>query len=162
MIKDIKNYEGKYAITDGGQVYSYRRNKFMKLDITKNGYVRVGLYDNGKTIHYLIHRLVAEAFLPNPNDLPCVNHKDENRQNNILSNLEWCSYEYNNTYGTRIEKAVKAKSKPVKQLTMDGEFIKLWDSAAEASKAIGAQVYRAANGSRKSAGGYRWEYVKER
>ena len=162
-MKDIKGYEGRYAITSCGKVWSYYRNRFMKPETTKNGYNRVILLDsNGNRKHYLIHRLVAEAYLPNPYNLPCVNHKDEVRTNNYLNNLEWCDYSYNNQYGDRIKKVSDKTSKKVKQMTMDGIVIKVWDSAAEASRELGiCQVYRAANGARKSAGGYKWEYVGE-
>ena len=160
-MKDIKGYEGRYAITSCGKVWSYYRNRFMKPETTKNGYNRVILFDsNGNKKHFFVHRLVAEAYLPNPYNLPCVNHKDEVRTNNYLNNLEWCDYSYNNQYGDRIKKVSDKTSKKVKQMTMDGIVIKVWDSAAEASRELGiCQVYRAANGARKSAGGYKWEYV---
>lgn len=162
-MKDIKGYEGRYAITSCGKVWSYYRNRFMKPATTKNGYNRVILLDsNGNRKQYYIHRLVAEAYLPNPYNLPCVNHKDEVRTNNYLNNLEWCDYSYNNQYGDRIKKVSDKTSKKVKQMTMDGIVIKVWNSAAEASRELGiCQVYRAANGARKSAGGYKWEYVGE-
>lgn len=158
-MKDIKNFEGLYSITENGEVWSYRSKKFLKQEQQNNGYKRVLLYVNGVGKHYLIHRLVAETYIPNPENKPCVNHIDENRENNYVSNLEWCSYKENNNYGTRTAKAAEAKSKAVKQLTLNGELIKIWKSAAEASKALNTQVYRAANGSRKTAGGYKWEYV---
>ena len=159
-MKDIKYYEGLYAITEKGEVWSYRSNKFLKPEKTKTGYMRIELNINGKSSRYFIHRLVAETYIENPNNLSCVNHKDENKENNHKDNLEWCDYKYNNNYGNRIEKAAEAHRKPVKQLTMDGELIKVWSSATEASNFIGVQVYRAANGSRKSAGGYKWEYIE--
>ena len=98
-MKDIKGYEGKYAITSCGKVYSYFTKKFLKLG-------NVGVYKSVKLQgkDFLIHRLVAEAYLDNPDNLPCVNHKDENTTNNCLNNLEWCTYKYNRTYGTAIER----------------------------------------------------------
>ena len=160
MIKDIKGYEGLYAITDKGEVYSYRRKKNMKLETTANGYVRVNLYKDGKTVHYLVHRLVAEAFIANPNNLPCVNHKDYNREHNTADNLEWCSYEYNNQYSKCVEAMANAHKKQVKQMKPNGELIKIWDSCADAERALGIKnVYRGANGTRKTVGGYKWEYI---
>lgn len=153
-MKDIIN--SKYAITEDGQVYSYLRKKYLKQEVLKNGYARVELA--GKK--YLVHRLVAEAYLPNPDNLPCVNHKDYNRQNNSVDNLEWCSYEYNNSYSSCVEAMANARKKRVRQLTLNGEEVAIWDSAAEAGRKLGiCNVYQAANGSRKSAGGFRWEYV---
>ena len=101
MMKDIKNYEGLYAITSCGKVWSYRRKKFLKPDINQGGYYRIGLCKNGEVKKYLIHRLVAEAYLPNPEDLPQVNHKDEIKTHNYLQNLEWCNSKYNQNYGSR-------------------------------------------------------------
>ena len=95
-----------------GRIYSFKTNKVLK-QIVGRGYLQVNLLDNGKQKTAKVHRLVAEAFLPNENNYPCVNHKDENRKNNNVSNLEWCTHEYNNNYGTRKEKASK---------TMKGKF----------------------------------------
>lgn len=90
-MKDIKDYEGMYAITEEGQVWSYKSKKFLKLIPDKDGYLKVNLYTNGtKKVHY-IHRLVAEAYLPNPNNLPEVHHIDADKINNNKNNLEWIS-----------------------------------------------------------------------
>lgn len=98
MEKKISGFEN-YTINEAGEVYSLKRKKFLTQFLC-NGYPRVGLVgDDGKRHHCFVHRLVAEAFIDNPDGLPCVNHKDENRQNNSVSNLEWCSYKYNNNYG---------------------------------------------------------------
>lgn len=106
--------------------------------------------------------MVAETYIDNPNNYPIINHKDNNRSNNNVNNLEWCSYSYNNIYNDRAKSVAALKAQKVRQLTMEGELIKIWNSAAEASRELGiSSVYRAANGTRKSAGGYKWEYVKE-
>ena len=108
--KDIINYEGKYEVSNLGRVRSLSYNgtgeiKLLKPGTNKRGYKRVGLCKNGKTKHYYVHRLVAITFIPNPDDLSIVNHKDENPANNNVNNLEWCTSEYNNNYGTRNERA---------------------------------------------------------
>ena len=88
-MKDIKNYEGKYAVTSCGQVWSYKSKKFLQAR-DDHGYAAVGLYDkDGKRKSCLIHRLVAEAYLPNPDNLPEVHHIDTNRKNNCINNLQW-------------------------------------------------------------------------
>lgn len=92
MEKPIKNFDG-YTITDDGKVISYKFSipRVMKTWYQKQGYENVKLCKNNQTYHFLIHRLVAEAFIPNPNNLPEVNHKNKNRQDNRVENLEWCS-----------------------------------------------------------------------
>lgn len=106
--KDIKGYEGKYQVSNYGSVktLNYRRTGTARLLIPKNdkGYLAVGLYKNGKRKMFLIHRLVAEAFIPNPENLPQVNHIDEDKTNNYVENLEWCTQSYNNNYGTRLKR----------------------------------------------------------
>lgn len=100
MMVDIKNYEGLYAITEDGRVWSYRNKKFLKLQKGKTGYYKVVLSKNNIQKTYNIHKLVAIAYIDNPNDYPCINHKDENKLNNKVENLEWCTYQYNSNYGT--------------------------------------------------------------
>ena len=106
--KDIPNYEGLYKISNTGKVLSlsnYGGKKFIrKTIIDKYGYERVVLVKNQKQKNCLVHRLVAQAFIPNPNNYPQVNHKDENKANNSLENLEWCTRKYNCNYGTRLQK----------------------------------------------------------
>ena len=104
-MRDIKGYEGIYAITSCGRVWSYRSKKFLKPNTDKDGYeyVILQLNKNKKTIK--IHRLVAETYIPNPDNLPQINHKDEVRNHNWINNLEWCDAKYN----TRYSKAKKVK-----------------------------------------------------
>ena len=104
--RDIPGYEGKYQVSNTGEVKSLNYNhtgeiKLLKQGIKKKGYRQVNLYKNGKVKHHLVHRLVAIAFIPNPNNYKEVNHKDEDPSNNNVKNLEWCTREYNNNYGTR-------------------------------------------------------------
>ena len=100
IFKDIKNYEGLYQVSNLGRVYSVRNNKILKPKLNKYGYLSVNLKYKGSRVTKSIHRLVGEAFIPNPNDLPQVNHKDEDKTNNCVDNLEWCTAKYNHNYGT--------------------------------------------------------------
>lgn len=95
MIKDLPGYEGKYAVTDDGRVWSYYRNKWMSPSIGKLGYQNITLWRNSKPFLQGVHRLVAKTFLPNPENKPCINHIDFNPSNNSLENLEWCTYKEN-------------------------------------------------------------------
>ena len=135
-LRDIKGYEGKYMISDDGQVWSNYKKGFLKPSERSGGYLFVNLCKDGIQKHYNIHRLVAEAFIPNPNDLPIINHKDENKHNNCASNLEWCDYSYNNTYGNRIEKINQKISHKTYQYDLDGNLIAVWPSQQEASRQL--------------------------
>ena len=104
---DIKGYEGLYKISTDGQILGIKSNKTLKPDINQDGYCRVSLYKDKECKHYSVHRLVAQTFLPNPDNLPEVNHKDEDKTNNYYENLEWCTIEYNNNYGTHNQKVSK-------------------------------------------------------
>lgn len=140
--KDIVGFEGLYKISSEGRVYSLPRDftdklgrhrkspaHFMKIKINlQTGYPTVTLTKQGKGKQYSIHRLIAEAFIPNPQNLPCVNHIDENRANSVLSNLEWVSYSKNNTYGmanykrsVSFHKTIKNRIKKVIQYSLEGK-----------------------------------------
>lgn len=110
--KDIVGYEGKYQVSNYGQVRAlhYRMtDKTRLINIRDNkGYCEVALWKNSSRKLYMVHRLVAETFIPNPNCLPQVNHKDENKKNNRVDNLEWCTQAYNNMYGTRIDRVKRS------------------------------------------------------
>ena len=133
--RDIKGYEGYYQISNFGRVKSLSRDvgsnrckkeTIMKTSLDKDGYENLVLRKNGKQRHFRVNRLVAKAFLENPNNYPQVNHKDEDKTNNNVNNLEWCSAKYNVNYGSRTEKA----SKKVICVTTG----KIFKSIAEASK----------------------------
>ena len=111
---DIPGYEGRYAVTSCGKVWSYRHKRFMKQFLSNSGYYRVRLYDkelNSKSVS--VHRIVAIAYLDNPFNLKEVNHKDENKQNNNINNLEWCTREYNNNYNNIRNKAAEKRGRKV-------------------------------------------------
>lgn len=112
MVKKAEiNNLSKYIIYSNGEVYSKSKNKIMLGFLNKDGYMLVRLVsDNGKVRNYRVHRLVAKAFIPNPNNYPVINHKDENKLNNDVSNLEWCTYSYNNSYGNRINNLIKTRN----------------------------------------------------
>ena len=122
--KDIEGYEGHYKISSFGRVYSIKSGILLKQQ-NKKGYLVSCLCKNGKFKYIPTHRLVALNFIPNPENLPHVNHKDENKQNNCVSNLEWCTVEYNINYGTRTERATKSN-------TDSGHFKKLAKDLKEA------------------------------
>lgn len=166
--RDIAGYDGKYQVSNLGRVKStnYRcagKEQTLKL-LYRNGYLRVALYKNGKNNRLTVHRLVAEAFIPNQNNLPQVNHKDENKLNNRVDNLEWCTAKYNNNYGTRTERVSvklinnKKRSKPV--LCVETGVI--YPSFAEAFRKTGvylANIHKCCQGKLKTTGGYHWRYA---
>lgn len=158
-MKDIKNYEGLYAITEDGKVWSYRSKKYLTPKITKDGYLQVKLCIKGEQKYKYIHRLVAEAYLENPDNLPEINHKDENQQNNTLTNIEWCDRTYNNNYGSHNKNVSNSMSKAVKCV----ETGIIYKNGVEAGKAHGLspmQIYDVLRGKCKTAGKYHWERVK--
>lgn len=196
--RDIPGYEGKYQVSNTGQVRSlnYRGNtgktKILKQDTDRDGYKRVRLSKNGKVKRYGVHRLVALTFIPNSNNYPMINHKDENKANNAVWNLEWCTIQYNNNYGTHNEKLSKSlkgknnpmygkkgnntmygkkgkehpKSKAVLMFTKEGEFIKRFDSVADANEYLGkgrynTNIYLCAEGTNKIAYGYIFKYEEQ-
>ena len=99
-MKDIPNFEGLYSATETGQIWSHYKNRFLTPTKSKNGYLKVILIKNKIPYNKMVHRLIAETFLPNPLNYPMVNHKDENKANNKVENLEWCDARYNANYGT--------------------------------------------------------------
>lgn len=134
--KDIRNYEGRYMVSNLGNVKSikYRHhNKEQKLKLLDNhGYKRVCLFSkDGKRRYFRVHRLVAVAFLPNPNNYKEINHKDENTANNKADNLEWCNRSYNINYGNRNKKAASKLNKSISQYNKNNVFIKKYNSIVE-------------------------------
>lgn len=165
--KDIEGYEGIYEISNLGRVRSFKNGKvrILKPLTNKRGYLRVQLRKNNSLKTLQIHRLVAQAFLPNPNNLPQVNHKDEDKTNNIVSNLEYCDAKYNNNYGNRNKKVAEALSKVVLQIDKNTNIIiNIFPSLMEAERQTGCKnnnICHCCKGKRKSAGGYKWKYQQK-
>lgn len=166
--KDIEGFEGLYQVSNKGRVKSLGNNKLRKEKILKGGkgtcgHLLVHLCKDGKQAHKYIHRLVAQAFLPNPQNLPEVNHKDENPSNNQVSNLEWCDCKYNINYGTRNQRVAEKLSRRVDQIDMvTGEVVHQWVSTAECGRNgfnIG-HVSSCCNGKLKQYKGYVWKYLQ--
>lgn len=167
--KDIKGYEGIYQVSNFGRIRNIVTGKPIKLIRLKNGYFQVNLCVNGKPKPFYVHRLVAIAFIPNPNNYKYVNHKDENPANNCASNLEWCTHKYNCNYGTRNKRLSENhsgifntnKSKPILQYDLEGKFIKEWPSAKEVERQLGfasTNIAKCLKGKYKQAYGYIWKY----
>lgn len=135
--KDIVGYEGLYQVSNLGRVKSsFRYKKILKQFEDNKDYLRVTLYKNNKSKSIKVHKLVAEAFIPNPNNYNCVNHKDENKTNNNVENLEFCSFYYNLMYGTRVQRIAEKNNKPILQFDLEGNFIKEFESITQASKEL--------------------------
>lgn len=164
--KDIEGYEGLYQVSNLGNVKSLRfgKDKVLKPIKIKNNYLRVDLFKQGKHNLYLVHRLVARAFIDNPNNLPMINHKDENTSNNKVSNLEWCDAKYNINYGTCIQRIAESNtnnqklSKPVICI----ETGKIYLSTREVERELGfahQNIVNACTGRYKQAYNFHWRYV---
>lgn len=169
--KNIKNYEGLYQVSNKGRIKALPRTWKCTNGGTRSheeiilsqangtkGYKLVHLSKNGISKTYKVHRLVAEAFIPNTNNLPQINHKDECKENNSVENLEWCTNEYNNRYGNRILKSSKA----VYQYSINNELIKKYNSVSDAARlnnynSIG-NISNCCLGLKKTYKGYKWSY----
>lgn len=168
---DIEGYEGMYQVSNQGRVKSLKfgKEKILKSGNNGRGYLQVNLSKDGKQAHKQIHRLVAQAFIPNPNNLQEVNHKDEDKTNNHVENLEWCDRKYNVNYGTGVQRSGENRrndpkqSKRVDQIDMvTGEVIRQWASTMECSRNGYNQghVVNCCNGLRKTHKGYVWKYLQ--
>lgn len=160
--KDVKNYEGLYQISNLGEIKSYYKGcKVLKINITACGYCYITLYKNKKPKRFPIHRLVAQAFIKNPNNYLFINHKDENKLNNNVNNLEWCSHKYNCNYGSRNYRCALHNWKRVQRYNRQNELIGEFPSLKEAEKITGVKyqlISRVCRGKRKTAGGSIWKY----
>lgn len=179
--RDIAGYEGLYQVSNLGRVRSLdrvikcvdsiRRYKGCMLRLAKqgNGYMSVSLQKSGDRKTKLVHRLVAQAFIQNPDNLPEVNHLDENKENNVVDNLEWVTQAENNAYGegyiNRSKNAPKGSinstARPVLKYSLDGKLLAEYYSAMEAGRANGCRqsgISECCNGKQKTAYGYIWKY----
>ena len=163
--KPVVGFEEHYLVSDSGQVWSLRRHKVLKPKIDRYGYEVVGLSINGKIYHRTVHRLVAQAFIPNPNNLPTVNHINEDKTDNRVINLEWASIADNDNHGTRNERMADTKCRlPVEQISPYGEVVR-FKGVKDASRRTGINrccIALCCKNIRKTAGGYEWRYADER
>lgn len=181
----VVGYEGFYEVSNQGRVRgverevyhgngTYRRqpSKILRANPEGGGYLQVGLYKDGTMVKRKIHRLVAIAFLDNAQNLPEVNHVDENKRNNTLSNLEWCTRKENENHGTKRARAAASMdyaalaqklSKRVAQYSTDGTLIKVWDSLKAIHLALGysqGNISMCCNGKHKNGlYGFVWRHV---
>lgn len=152
--KDVLGYEGLYKVSNLGRIKSLYTGKVLAKRIDTSNYIHVVLYKNKIKKTYRVHRLVAEAFIPNPKKLPFVNHRDENRQNNIVDNLEWVTHSQNIAYSI---------GKKIKQYDKNNKFIREWETAKEAEKSLGlcnGKVTAVCKGHRYTTGGCIWKYAE--
>lgn len=176
--RDIKGYEGLYQVSNEGRVKSLERKtqhrgrlitikeRFLKQSHDTKGYLMAHLYKNGIDNTLKVHRLVAEAFIDNLDNLPEVNHKDECKTSNVVENLEWCDTKYNINYGTHNERVAKSltngiTSKPIIQYDLDGNFIQEYPSMHEAARCLGLKqggISMCCRGIAKTAYGFVWKY----
>lgn len=170
--KEVDGYNGRYEVSTHGRIKSYAQDKTNgKIKVgnpTKKGYLTFLFYDgNGHKKWIPVHRIVAMAFIDNPDNLPQINHKDEDKTNNYVSNLEWCTNEYNNHYGTRIQRVTEANmccastSKKVYSVDSSGQ-IEYFDSIGEAERRTGnshCNIVRALKGRRNTCGNRKWFYA---
>ena len=180
--KEIKDYPN-YMVSNLGRVKSLGRwvykeyrgkrwqiEKILKPSVDKDGYLFVCLWKNGKLKYFRIHRLVAQAFIQNPNNLPQVNHKNEMKVDNRVENLEYCDAKYNINYGTRneriAEKTTNGKlSKQVLQMDKTNKIIAEYPSLREVQRQLGinnAHISQCCNGKQNTAGGYKWKYKQNK
>lgn len=173
--KDIEGYEGLYQVSNLGRIKSLSRKikrndmnaitkeKIMKQAKDDRGYLMANLYKNGRNHSIKVHRLVAKLFIPNPLNLPQVNHIDEVKTNNSVSNLEWCTNKYNINYGKHNLNIAKSLSKRVYQYTKNNVLVKAWNSTIQCSRENSEFNHRHISecclGKRKTHKKYKWSYV---
>ena len=165
--KDIKDYEGLYKVSNLGRVKSLDivdrlnrtfKGKIRKAKFNNRGYEQIALYKNGNQKYFLVHRLVAQAFIPNPDNLPQVNHLDQNNKNNNSINLEWCTNNYNAHFGDRIARCGIKHRKAITAYKGDAKLC--FDSITVAQKSLGIATGAISAAIRRNgtAKGYRFEY----
>ena len=184
--KNIKGYPN-YQVSNMGRVkrlstgYYRRTEKILKPQLQNNGYLHIKLSQKDKTKCILVHRLVAQVFIPNPNNLPQVNHINEDKTDNRVENLEWCTQKYNINYGNGISKRVKTnkengtykkigeynskiRSKSILQFSKDNSFIRKWDCIMDVQRELGydnKQICSCLKNRQKTAKGFKWVYADD-
>lgn len=159
----IEGQETLYSISDDGQIRNDQRNTLLVLR-EEQGYKTVILHINKKQRKFRVHRLVALTFIDNPENKPYVNHKDGNRSNNSVANLEWVTPQENTRHAVETGLLTSAKKRKVKQYDADGNFIAEYDSITEAAKATnsdGAKITVCCQGKRLTTNNYQWRYSEE-
>ena len=176
--KDIVGYEGLYQVSNLGRIKSLPRqilsgiyysnvrttDEIIKSTTISNaGYELVALYKNNKEKRFTVHRLVAKTFIPNPDNLPEVNHKDEDKLNNHVGNLEWCTKKYNVNYGTSKQRLSDARKKPVEKLDKDDNVICKYGFVTEVKKDKfdPSRVIQCCKGRKEYYRGYKWRYADD-
>jgi hypothetical protein len=155
---EIEGFE-KYEVSNLGRVRNIKSGRILKPYLNHNGYLMHCLYGYDKRKCLLLHRIIAIAFIDNHEEKPCVNHIDENKLNNDLSNLEWCTERENVIHGTRTKRAAEKLSKKVIQLDLNDNVLNEFESMRQAERETGVSVGNISsccNGKTKSAGGYKW------
>lgn len=171
--RDVENYEGKYQISNLGRLRSFARSVeplIFAPHYDKDGYIMYGLRRNGKIYTKKAHRLVASAFIPNKDNLPQINHIDEDKTNNRVSNLEWCSHLYNNRYGTKRQRISFYAMyrghtlRKIRQYTKDGLLVKEHISSRMAERETDIKhqnIIETCRGGQTQSGGYLWCYADD-
>lgn len=155
---EIEGFEN-YEVSNLGKVRNIKSGRLLKPWIIQSGYLGLCLYENNKRKNLLLHKIIATAFIDNPEEKPCVNHIDENKLNNDLSNLEWCTVRENNMHGTRTKRAAEKHFKKVIQLDLNDNVLNEFESIKQAERETGiyaTSISACCNGKRKSAGKYKW------
>lgn len=168
--KDIPNFEGRYMVSNLGRVKSIKYRHHDKIQIlsqeNERQYKRVTLYSkDGKRKWYRVHRLVAQCFIPNPNNYKEINHKDENPSNNCVDNLEWCDRSYNINYGDRNKKVASKRNKSIIQFDKNNNFIKQYNSITEVVNLFEfdrSNIIACLKGRIPTAYGYKWKYADDK
>lgn len=158
--KPVNGYEGIYSVSDKGRIKRDSTDKILKAGLDKGGYNIVSLSKYNKSHTEKVHRLVAKAFIENIDDLPAVNHKDENKTNNNVENLEWCTFRYNSAYSRNLEKANSVTKKPI--VCIKENSYEFFMSVADASKSLGisrSAISNCLTGRVETAGGFQWDYA---
>ncbi len=152
--RPIKGFEHEYAINDKGQILSLLTDQYVSTSVDSKGYLKVSLYKDGHYNVKRVHILVAETFIPNPDNKPVVNHIDGNKQNPIVSNLEWTTFSENTLHAHRTGLITKTSNKEV--IRGDGRVYASLTEAARENQITKSAISKVINGARKTAGGYTW------